>query len=171
MGFLIFAYRKLVLKNKINDLGYQALLISQRKQTVTSQITSLEEGFQQAKQTINMLASSEMGQMQKSLYDKYGKRDDKTGQFIFNEKMDSTSMNMEMNTQMQVLQQKYAYANSIFEGNEKGMLDRLHIEDKQLESQQATIDTQMKQLTPELAEVEKGETEAAKAEAPKFGLG
>lgn len=171
MGFLIFAYRKLTLKNKLNDLGYQALLISQKKQNITSQINSLEEGFQTAKQSISLFASSEMNQMQQNIYKKYGTLDEKTGQINFNKGMDNSGMTMEMNTQMQMLQQKYAYSNSVFEQQEKGMLNMLHMEDKQLETQQASIDTQIKQLTPELAEVEKGETEAAKAEAPKFGLG
>lgn len=171
MGFLIFAYRKLVLKNKINDLGYQALLLSQRKQNVTSQINSLEEGFQTAKQSINLFATSEMNKMQQDLYKKYGTYDEKTGQFNFNKNMDNSGLTMELNAQTSMIQQKYAYSNSVFDQQEKGMLNMLHMEDKRIETQLASIDTQMKQLTPELAEVEKGETEAAKAEAPKFGLG
>lgn len=170
MGFLIFAYRKLYLKSKINDLSYQALILSQKKQTVTSQIGSLEEMMNSGKQSLSLFQNTEMGQLQQSLYKKYGTMDEKTGQYTFNKGMDNTGYNMEMNNQMQMLQQKYAYANSVFDQQEKGMLNRLHMEDKQIEQQLASIDTQTKQLTPELEEVIKGEDAAAKSEAPKFGL-
>lgn len=171
MGFLIFAYRKLYLKNKINELGYQALLLSQKKQTITSQINMVQQAMSSGKESINMFASSEMGQMQQDLYKKYGNMDDKTGQFKFNQGMDSTGYNTEMNNNMQMLQQKYAYANSVFAAQEEGMLRQLNSIDTQISNQLAAIDTQMKQLTPELESVEKAETDAAKSEAPKFGLG
>lgn len=170
MGFLIFAYRKLYLKNKINELGYQALLLSQKKQTITSQINMAQQAMSAGKESIGMFANSEMSQLQQSIYDKYGKMDKNNGQFKFNEGMDNTGMNMELNNGMQVLQQKYAYANSIFAGQEEGMLRQLNSIDTQISNQLAAIDTQMKQLQPELDNVEKAEDAAAKSEAPKFGL-
>lgn len=180
MGFLIFAYRKLFLKRKVNDLNFQAMVLSQKKQTITQQISLTQEAMSNSKNLINMLSSSSMASIQSNVYSEYFQ---KNGNGMFDPskrteayaKADANEIQMMASQRMQTEQARVmmtnAFCGSVFDAVDKAQLTQLNMLDSQISMQIANIDSQTKQLMPELESVEKAESEAAKSEAPKFGLG
>lgn len=167
MGFLIFAYRKLFLKRKINDLNYQSMVLSQKKQQITDQIGTIQQAISAAKSAVSLFSNMAMQQTQKDVMSKY--IDPKTGQLTDQSKQ--TEMATELQTKQWGVMAANNLCNSIFEGADQAQLAYLNAMDSQISLQIANIDSQTKQLAPELENVEKAEDQAAKSEAPKFGLG
>lgn len=170
MGFLIFAYRKLFLKRKINDLNYQAMALSQRKQEITNQIGNVQQAMASAKNVINIFTSTSLSAIQTSaLTDNYTKND--KGGYKLKDGVSQTDLYNTINEKQQAILAGSQIANSIFETANTSQLNQLNAIDSQISLQLANIDSQTQQLVPELQAVEKAEGEAAKSEAPKFGLG
>jgi len=61
-------------------------------------------------------------------------------------------------------------SNSIFEAASQAQMNILKATESQMDQETANLESQLKLMREELTSVEKGETEAAKSEAPKFGL-
>lgn len=174
MGFLIFAYRKLFLKRKINDLNYQAMVLSQRKQTITNQIGLVQQAISSAKNAVSMSTQILLAAGQESVFNNYYNRD-KDGKVTPKDGKDaaltqSTYVN-ELNAKTQAITYGAQLTNSLFDRADQAQLAYLNQLDSQISLQIANIDSQTKQLMPELESVEKAEDQAAKSEAPKFGLG
>ncbi|HNW25580.1 MAG TPA: hypothetical protein PKI94_02185 [Candidatus Gastranaerophilaceae bacterium] len=75
---------------------------------------------------------------------------------------------MEQNTKIAMATQ---LTNNVFESMSNASLPYLNAEDSRISLEMANIESQLKAVNGELEGVEKAETEAAKSEAPKFGLG
>ena len=60
--------------------------------------------------------------------------------------------------------------NSVFEAGSNLQLSQVKAQESQIDGEMANLESKLKLLSGELESVEKGETEAAKSEAPKFGL-
>lgn len=170
MGFLIFAYRKLFLKRKINDLNYQAMVLSQRKQTITSQIGLVQEAISSAKNAVSLFTQAALGVAQKEVYKDFYKDPNDPNKGIVEGK-DASGLYTAMNAKTQAITYGAQAINSLFDMQDKAQLAYLNQLDSQISLQIANIDSQTKQLMPELESVEKAEDQAAKSEAPKFGLG
>lgn len=167
MGFLIFAYRKLFLKRQINDKEYRQMMLSQQKQTMTEQIGIVQQSMSAAKNLLSVFTSGQMTSLQNDIRQKYGMND--TGGTV------DTTKSQQAYNEMQIGQQKlvaFNYAsNSIFEAASTAQLQPLKCADTAIDLEMASLESQLKTLRPELESVEKAETDAAKNEAPKFGLG
>jgi len=74
---------------------------------------------------------------------------------------------MEQNTKIAMATQ---LTNNVFESMSNASLPYLNAEDSRISLEMANIESQLKAVNGELEGVEKAETEAAKSEAPKFGL-
>lgn len=165
MGFLIFAYRKLFLKRKINDLNYQAMVLSQKKQNITDKIGQVQQAISSAKTLTASVASYTTNALTNSIFKEF-----------YNEDRTPKSTEAAMQAQMKLSAGQQAIAtagnltNSLFEASDQAQLAYLNSIDSQISLQIANIDSQTKQLMPELESVEKAEDQAAKSEAPKFGL-
>lgn len=169
MGFLIFAYRKLFLKRKINDLNYQSMVLSQKKQQITDQIGAVQQAISTAKSAISLFTNSALAQGQKEVYSQFYDIDDKN-KATLKKDADQTQFYAAMNAKTQAVTMGSQYLNSLFEASDQSQLAYLNQLDSQISMQIANIDSQTKQLMPELESVEKAEDQAAKSEAPKFGL-
>lgn len=175
MGFLIFAYRKLFLTRKINDLGFQSMLLSQKRQQITAQISNIEQSMASAKNMINIFTSTSIAYKQSqdmSKYYEYVQDPRNPNSKILKPKDGVAAENMMYTTQAANAEIMAAgnICNSVFDAISTAQLNALHAEDSQMELQSKNIESQLKLLNEEVQGVEKAESEAAKSEAPKFGL-
>lgn len=175
MGFLIFAYRKLFLKRKINDLNFQAMMLSEKKQRITDQIGQTQQAMSSAKNMINIFTSSSIAYKQTEDMSKYYEyvQDPKNSNIKTLKPKEGVNVS-DIAYSSQIANAGIMAAsnacNSIFDAVSTAQLNILNAEDSQISLQLANIDSQTKQLMPELESVEKAEDQAAKSEAPKFGL-
>ena len=163
MSFLVYAYRKLALKRQISDKEYRELVVSQQKQSMTDQIGQLQQQISAGKNMFSVFASQANYQATQEVYGKYD-----------GGKVPQAEAGQLQQT-LQGKQYEIAYrtniSNSIFEAASQAQMAPMKAIESQLDLEMANLESQLKQLRPELESVEKGETEAAKSEAPKFGLG
>ena len=164
MGFLIFAYRKLFLTRKINDLQFKSMMLSQRKQDITANINTISEVMSSGKELLNAISSKYLSTIQQEIMSKYydGSK--------LKQGVDQTYVYNEYQRETSDIMARASMCNSIFEGNNKAQLKQLNSQDTQIETQIKNNDSQLAQLNSELQSVEKAEDAAAKSEAPKFGL-
>ena len=178
MGFLIFAYRKLFLTRKMNDLSFKSMLLSQKKQQITSQIAQVQENISNAKTMTNMMGSIASSGINNSVMSEYYEKDPK-GSMVLKKEFTDKGLNantiqaqitQDINTRQQAIMFTNAACGSIFDAVDKTQLAALNAEDTHIEMQIKNIESQSIQLKPELESVEKAEADAAKSSAPKFGL-
>lgn len=163
MSFLIFAYRKLMLKRQINDLNFRQMVLSQKQQTITSQIGTMQQLTSAAKSMTNIFSQSAMSAMQMQMYGQYQNGEVPTE--------DAAKIQKEMYAKQMFAMQATQITNSIFDSTGQTMMAPLNAAGTQIDLEMASIESQLKAKSAELESVEKGETEAAKQSAPKFGLG
>lgn len=171
MGFLIFAYRKLFLKRKIDDLNFRAMELSQKKMAMTEKMGSVQQAASQGQEALSLWTNNQMSYIQRdfqsqfpSVFGNYG------GQAQQPVSMDPRALFAYKQLQEQVAGQAQ-WIKAGFDAQDQAQLKQLHVIDAALDQEIALIDSQIKQLTPELENVEKAEDKAAKDEAPKFGVG
>jgi len=164
MGFLIFAYRKLFLKRRIDDIDFEMMCLSQKKERITSNIGIMQQAFNSMKNQTNMFAQGAMYDSQSSIMQKYG---DKNGNISAENR---AAANYELQSSQMAITYQTQMANSVFEQSSQMQLTPLHAEDSQMTTRMANLESQSKMLQKELENVEKGEDNAVKNEAPKFGL-
>lgn len=164
MGFLIFAYRKLFLKRKIDDLNYRAMVLSQKKMAMMDQIGSVQQISSQSQEALSIWSSDRAMGLEKHYQD------------VFRQNPNNGQNGMDSPIVMQYRADQMRLANQVqemksgFDMKDQMQLKQLHAMDTAIDQEIALIDSQVKQLTPELENVEKAEDKAAKDEAPKFGV-
>jgi len=168
MSFLMFAYRKLALKRQISDKEYRSIVLSQQKQTMTDQIGQYQQAISSAKNSVSALVNNSMFTLTNEAY----------APFIKDGKVDTTGVDQSklagiqenLRVQQYALMQGQSVTNSIFEASSQAKMAQLKSQESMIDTEAASLDSQLKQMREELTGIEKGETEAAKSEAPKFGL-
>lgn len=153
MGFLIFAYRKLFLKRRINDLQYREMVLQQKKMNATEQIGNYQSAVSYQN---NIFQAGFQGQVY-NLMKQYPQNPQDPGNSVFMQ---------EYSNLMGAYQQRKA----AMEYQEQMQMQQIKNADTQIEQQMASIESQLKLMTAELESVEKGEDQEAKQAAPKFGL-
>lgn len=165
MGFLIFAYRKLFLKNKINDINYRQLALSQKQQQMTAQVGVMQQAMAAGKNLLSVFSNGSLSNISSDIMKDYYK----DGKFIGTEEDKMKIMN-EVNAKQYAVMATNATINSIFEASNTAIMAPLNAESTQISLEMANNDSQLKLLNSELESVEKGEDAAAKQCTPKFGL-
>jgi len=170
MGFLIFAYRKLSLKSRINDLNFRLMMLTQKEQSMTEKVGQMEQAMSSAKNMMAASNSTQMSRMTESILTKYYDKD-ANGKMTAKAGIDSNLVNQEMYK----ANYEAAAQNSVFSGAfdavAKAQMTALNTQSTQISNQKANIESRLKQMNGELDGVEKAEDDAAKKDAPKFGLG
>jgi len=166
MSFLMFAYRKLALKRQIGDKEYRQLVLSQQKQTMTDQIGQYQQMVSAAKNATSTLMNSSMFALQTEAYAPYKQTD---GTYNVDQSKDA-GIKQALGEKQYALMQANSITSSIFEASSQATMSQLKGQESMIDTEMASLDSQLKQMHEELAGVEKGETEAAKSDAPKFGL-
>jgi len=169
MSFLMFAYRKLALKRQISDKEYRSIVISQQKQTMTEQVGVFQQSISAAKNSVSAAANATMSMIAQAAYSPFIK-DGKVDCSSAEAQAKLAGVQADLQAQNYAVMQASSATNSIFEASSQAKMSGLKAIEGMLDSEMANIESQLKQIREEVASVEKGETEAAKSEAPKFGL-
>lgn len=194
MGLLIFAFRKLFLKRRINQLNGRQMQLSQAKQTITEQIGRAQRSKAAAQSAFSSMMQNTAMQNQSIFQAQMGEYTngamalaDEFKKFTPNSEeakaakaaMDEYKAESQIQTQalyadftgsQQMLSMKANMMTQAMEASDSGELQQLQAKDSQLELETASNESVLKQLNGELDGVEKAETDAAKKEAPNFGL-
>jgi len=170
MGFLIFAYRKLSLKRKINDLNFKVMMLQDKEQSMLTKIGNTQQSMSNMQSIMTATGSAQMAQMTNSILAKYYDKDDK-GNMKLKADTDANLLNQEMYKANYEHAAQESLFKGMFDAKNKSELTVLNQQSTQISQQKASIESQLKQLSGELEGVEKAEDQAAKQDAPKFGLG
>ena len=163
MSFLVFAYRKLSLKRQINEKEFRQLTLSQQKQTMSEKIGVLQQSISAGKNIFSALANSSMYNTQQEINSKYPNGVIPEGE--------RAGIQQQLQNKQYEVAMRTSLSNSIFEAVSNSQMQMLKGTESQMDSEMANLESQLKLIRPELESVEKGETDAAKSEGPKFGLG
>jgi len=169
MSFLIFAYRKLSLKRKINDLNFKLMMLQQRENTLTEKVGNMQQSMSMTQSIMTAVNSSQMSQMTDSILGKYYDKD-ANGKMTPKAGIDANVVNQEMYKANYEATAQNSLFSGYFEAQNKAQMTTLNQQGNQISQQKLTIESQLKQYNSEYEGVEKGEDDAAKKEAPKFGL-
>ncbi len=200
MGFLLFAFRKLSLKRTISQKEFRQVTIANRITDLQEQQSIMAQAKTSAQNALsmffrangmmadNLYQSNVMGlsssynnaqaEYQKVLNDNNNDRNQdavtaaedkmKSIQLEAQEKYQSLFTDYQKSQNGLAMSQQVM--NSIFTSSDKLEQENLHLQETQLEQENTSLETQLKLLREQLAGVEKGEDQAAKDVAPKFGL-
>ena len=199
MGFLLYAGRKLQLKNKINQLSYRQMLLSQEQQTIASQIADKQQAINSAKNQLNL--SSQMSVFnsvltglggndivkevlrQKGLEScstqdlqalLNGQKLNVNGTEISLDGNDLAKINQPYQMIQNQAQMQTAMAtnviNSVLDATSKADLTLLNNKDSQISLELENIDSQLKLTQAEYENCKKAESSEAQNTAPSFGL-
>lgn len=168
MSFLLFAYRKLFLKRKINDLSFRQIILSQKQQRITEQVGLVQQALSAAKNVVSIFTSGKMNEARNDIMEKYF--DPSNGQLRKDINVSEAFVQNELQRTQYAAMMTSQTANSIFEASNQAMLNPLNSEGTQIAQEMASGESQLKLLNAELESVEKAETEAAKQCTPRFGL-
>ena len=199
MGFLLFAARKLQLKNKINQLSYRQMLLSREQQTIASQIADKQQAINAAKNQLNL--SSQLSVFNGVLNGLSG--NDSVKEVLRGRGIESCSaqdlqallngqkINVGGNEisltgedfakiqpvyaqQQNAAQMQASYAtnviNSVLDATSKADLTLLNNKDSQISLELENIESQLKLTQAEYENCKKAESSEAQNTAPSFGL-
>lgn len=192
MGFLIFAFRKLALRQSINQKSYQQMCLSTQQQRIQDQISIMK----QTQSTMKEAWSTISGSMSSSVSDIFGNKvdtsrkafDKATQDYADIKKSGSQSEIDAAKSKVDAANAQYIDAydsfnfantkiaartqtlNSVFAAQEDIELASLNRKDQKYDLELKSLDSSLKLLNAEYDGVEKAESDAAKNSAPKFGL-
>jgi len=186
MGFLVFSYRKLHLKRKINELSYRQMVLSQRQQTIANNVSIVQRAMAAQKSNVEqfgkllssvaaMKFQSIPGMLQAPTTNPYTE-EGKADWAKYQEAQQKVSManyfnNMMRTNAQNAISQVVSMTGSIFDAQSELQLAPLNAESTQIELELAGIESQLTAMRAELQSVESAEKDAAQNSAPKFGLG
>ena len=162
MSFLIFAYRKLSLKRQVSDGEYRQMSLSQQKDTISKQIGQMQQCVSVAKNIFNTLSNQVLATVESEVYSKYPNGVPQDQQ---------NSIMQEVKAKQYAVMTANSTCASIFESASNAQLSQLKGQESQIDLETASLESQLKIMREEAQGVEKGESDAAKSDAPKFGLG
>lgn len=169
MGYAIFTARKLMLQNRLNQANYRLMVLAQQQQDLTQQAANLEmqNGIKSALNSVfasniaqdayNQLATAAQGKEVTILGTKY--------------KIDSESSVSSISSAVNAKLDGIRTLNAAGEAASKANLQGVQAIGNQIDLEMKKLDTQVKEITAEMEQVEKAEETAIKASAPKYGGG
>lgn len=197
MGFLIFAYRKLALRRKINTDQYRLMTLQSDQLQIQSNISLVQQATAANQEASQMMISNLTNMFysgyQNSLFGsntmlqgaeqnlrqaqaskdeekiKAAAKDLENAQKMYSGNQVGGMMAMQQFQQgiMGLNQQ----INSVFAAKERGEMQALKQKDTRISQEIAHLETQLKMENQEYDNVTKAEDEEIKKSTPKFGLG
>lgn len=197
MGFLIFAYRKLALRRKINTDQYRLMTLQSDQLQIQSNISLVQQATAANQEASQMMISNLTNMFysgyQNSLFGsntmlqgaeqnlrqaqaskdeekiKAAAKDLENAQRMYSGNQVGGMMAMQQFQQgiMGLNQQ----INSVFAAKERGEMQALKQKDTRISQEIAHLETQLKMENQEYDNVTKAEDEEIKKSTPKFGLG
>ena len=149
MGYAIFAARKLSLTNRLNQLNFRIMQLSQQQQTLSQTAGDMERVLSMQYSFFNNMGQLAMNNMFMQ---------QQTGQ-----KMDPSIFSQVM----QQVQQMYMM-NSYMDWQASSAMRQVKDRENLIELERKTLETQAKAVQTELQKVEEAEDKAIERSAPKF---
>lgn len=156
MGYAIFTARKLMLTNRLSQLNFRIMQLSQQQQTLSQAAGDFERAMSAQKAYFNNLGNQQMNIFMGLL---------QGGQ------LNSNGNNANVNSIFQQIQeqiQKTYMTNSYFDALSQSKMQNIKNIEDQIEQEMKTLETQQKAVSTELKSVEDAESKAIENAAPKF---
>ena len=156
MGYAIFTARKLMLTNRLSQLNFRIMQLSQQQQTLSQAAGDFERAMSAQKAYFNNLGNQQMNIFMGML---------QGGQ------LNSNGNNADVNSIFQQIQeqiQKTYMTNSYFDALSQSKMQNIKNIEDQIEQEMKTLETQQKAVSTELKSVEEAESKAIENAAPKF---
>ncbi len=156
MGYAIFTARKLMLTNRLSQLNFRIMQLSQQQQTLSQAAGDFERAMSAQKAYFNNLGNQQMNIFMGML---------QGGQ------LNSNGNNANVNSIFQQIQeqiQKTYMTNSYFDALSQSKMQNIKNIEDQIEQEMKTLETQQKAVSTELKSVEDAESKAIENAAPKF---
>ena len=156
MGYALFTARKLMLQNRLNQMNYRLMVLSQQQQDLTQKTANIEmqNGFNASINSI--FVNNQMTQQYDALLGKTDLTDSQRKAEI--EALGRMFSSMETD-------------NKIRAQKDMNNLKSVQAISNQIDLEMKKLDTQVKETTAEMEQVEKAEETAIKNSAPKYGGG
>ena len=156
MGYAIFTARKLMLTNRLSQLNFRIMQLSQQQQTLSQAAGDFQRAMSAQKAYFNNLGNQQMNIFMGML---------QGGQ------LNSNGNNADVNSIFQQIQeqiQKTYMTNSYFDFMSQARMQNIKNIEDQIEQEMKTLETQQKAVSTELKSVEDAESKAIENAAPKF---
>ena len=172
MGYAIFTARKLMLRNRINQINFRMLQLTQQQQTLADQASRWERAMANTRTVFSQIGNIfQMGMnamVQKQMQELYNNNVNGGGgtqdYSIFNTILSTGGLNFmatPVGAYMNMMSQSLDMAN-------QNQLQRVKDMENQIELQMKSLETQLKAAQAEMESVEKAEDNEIKSSAPKF---
>ena len=156
MGYAIFTARKLMLTNRLSQLNFRIMQLSQQQQTLSQAAGDFQRAMSAQKAYFNNLGNQQMNIFMGML---------QNGQLNANGN-NTTENNIFQQIQEQI--QKTYMTNSYFDFMSQARMQNIKNIEDQIEQEMKTLETQQKAVSTELKSVEDAESKAIENAAPKF---
>lgn len=165
MGYAIFTARKLMLTNRINQINFRIMQLSQQQQTLAKSAGDMERNLSWAKNLFgnigNMFTQGLQSKMTAAAY----------GMAQGNNGTPTDELQQFLSGGYQALQQStmmFSMVGQMMDMQSENQLRNVKDMENQIELERKSLETQVKALTAERESVEKAEDNEIKNSAPKF---
>lgn len=156
MGYAIFTARKLMLTNRLSQLNFRIMQLSQQQQTLSQAAGDFQRAMSAQKAYFNNLGNQQMNIFTGML---------QNGQLNANGN-NTTANNIFQQIQEQI--QKTYMTNSYFDFMSQARMQNIKNIEDQIEQERETLQTQATAVQHELDKVQEAEDKAIERSAPKF---
>lgn len=159
MAYALFTARKLMLRNRLNQLNYRVMMLSQQQQNLAQESGNIE-----------MMSGLKSSMNSIFVYDNCAKKQ----KDWLDQMKNGTLTESDYNNQMKSLEfetQKKTSENQAAALIDTARLKSIQVLGNQIELEMKKLETSVKDTAAEMESVEKEEDIAIKASAPKYGGG
>lgn len=163
MGYAIFTARKLMLTNRINQINFRIMQLSQQQQTLAKAAGDMERNLSWAKNLFGTIGNAFTQQQQQA------------NQIAMYQMMQGGGNKEDLQKllsggfmQQNVIGSMFSLAGQMIDMQSQNELRRVKDMENQIELERKNLETQVKAMTAERESVEKAEDNEIKNSAPKF---
>lgn len=160
MGWVTISLRKMALKQRVSNLQYRLLQISQERQSIANQ-------SQYAQRYINAIKNEQYGSIQSSYFDNVQKLQGESADLDPTSK-EWTAYQTALDQFSLVQSRQQMAADSIFQGYEDSLMNDVNRRDQQLEAEQTQVETQLQAAQAELESLDQAMDDSIKNSAIKL---
>ncbi len=161
MGYAIFAARKIMLTNRINNLNFRIMCLSQKQQTLSDISGKMQSYFGQMQMMLGVQNSGFNNPMNQMMLMQ------QAGNMFSGGNGNNNAMGSIFQS-FQAQQQQQSMYQMMLSMQAEGMMAPVAAEENQIEQERKRLETQVKAATAELEQVEKAEDDQIKKSAPKY---
>ncbi len=165
MGYAIFAARKLSLTNRLNQLNFRIMQLSQQQMTLSQAAGDRQRYLSYTKNVFNNMTNAAVNNFlteQKAQFEK------QYGQNGINDPAAFSNAMNNMWSQINLFSNTINQSNQALDLSASYEMGKIKNIENQIELERKTLETQAKAVETELKQVEEAENKAIERSAPKF---